>query len=248
MDDRSPEPARVVLVAHNDPVSRIAICNEFEAAGFHAIEASDGFEALALFYPRFFAGVVTAFEMPRINGAHLVHALKRCEEDVPTILVADEKADTLLDLLIYPSFLAVHKAHPPSVIFGALDALLSTPAEKVFGKPRNAFRVRTKLKASVDQFGAGTISNLSMMGAGLTTERPIPLNTRLKIQFSGPGLRLTSVTLEAEVVWARTSEQKKDRCELGVKFVDVPPKYQPKLRALLMRELSRSNQVWHSPM
>ena len=67
---------KTILVAEDFQTSRRVIVNALTRGGYQTIEAADGAEALNLFDGRQIDLLVTDFNMPHMNGAQLVEAVR----------------------------------------------------------------------------------------------------------------------------------------------------------------------------
>jgi CheY-like chemotaxis protein/class 3 adenylate cyclase len=78
-----------VLVADDSPAVRHLIVDSLTRQGFAVTAAEDGLEALELARGQRFDMVVTDYDMPRMTGFELVHALKRDPQlrDLPTMML-----------------------------------------------------------------------------------------------------------------------------------------------------------------
>jgi len=68
---------KTVLVAEDFQTSRKVIVNALTRSGYKTLEAGDGAEALAQFDGRQIDLLVTDFNMPHMNGAQLVDAVRQ---------------------------------------------------------------------------------------------------------------------------------------------------------------------------
>jgi chemosensory pili system protein ChpA (sensor histidine kinase/response regulator) len=66
-----------VLVADDSRLSREATARILAAAGYQSVTAEDGWEAWEMLSERRFDVVVTALEMPRLDGYHLISRIRR---------------------------------------------------------------------------------------------------------------------------------------------------------------------------
>ncbi len=78
-----------ILVADDSPAIRHLIADSLVRQGFAVITAEDGQEALAHATASRFDMVITDYDMPRMTGFELVHALKRDPRtrDLPTLML-----------------------------------------------------------------------------------------------------------------------------------------------------------------
>lgn len=77
-EDVTITPRRAVLVVEDEELLRVVLCRQLMNAGYHAVEARDGREALKILRgERVFALVLTDMIMPVMDGAELVLEIRR---------------------------------------------------------------------------------------------------------------------------------------------------------------------------
>ena len=74
-----------ILVVEDDSLNRNLICMVLRSQGHQVVEASDGAQALELFYPQNFDLVITDFMMPKVNGLELLEHVHSLRPEVPVI-------------------------------------------------------------------------------------------------------------------------------------------------------------------
>jgi uncharacterized protein (TIGR02266 family) len=109
---------------------------------------------------------------------------------------------------------------------------MSEPTPK---DPRGATNLRIKFRsASLDQFIERYAADVSRGGIFIRTREPLPVNTRLKLEFQ---LQDSSPLLAGEgtVVWIREHDQTRDNVTpgMGVRFDKLTPESQPTLEKIL---------------
>ncbi len=84
-----------VLIVEDSKAIRSMIRVSLEEAGFFAVEAGNGFEALKTLPTRRFDLIITDINMPDINGLELISFVKSNPEykDIPLVIVSTEKSD-----------------------------------------------------------------------------------------------------------------------------------------------------------
>jgi two-component system chemotaxis response regulator CheY len=84
-----------VLIVEDSKAIRSMIRVSLEEAGFFAVEAGNGFEALKTLPTRRFDLIITDINMPDINGLELIGFVKSNPEykDIPLVIVSTEKSD-----------------------------------------------------------------------------------------------------------------------------------------------------------
>jgi CheY-like chemotaxis protein len=87
-----------VLIADDDDVVRALAKWIVERAGFRAVTARDGDEALAQFRrdPRAFRLVLLDFTMPRMSGDEVLAGLRAHRPDIPVVIITGHAADVML--------------------------------------------------------------------------------------------------------------------------------------------------------
>jgi two-component system chemotaxis response regulator CheY len=83
---------KTILIAEDFQTSRKVIVNALARKGFKTIEAGDGAEALELFDGREIDLLVTDFNMPHMNGAELVDAVRKISKYkyIPVLVLSTE--------------------------------------------------------------------------------------------------------------------------------------------------------------
>jgi DNA-binding NtrC family response regulator len=76
-----------ILVVEDDSSHRNLICKVLRQEGYDVVEASDGTQALKLFYAGRFDLVITDFSMPKLNGLKVVEQLHRLRPKLPIIFI-----------------------------------------------------------------------------------------------------------------------------------------------------------------
>ena len=109
---------------------------------------------------------------------------------------------------------------------------MSEPTPK---DPRGATNLRIKFRsASLDQFIERYAADVSRGGIFIRTREPLPVNTRLKLEFQ---LQDSSPLLAGEgtVVWIREHDQTRENVTpgMGVRFDKLTPESQPTLEKIL---------------
>ena len=84
-----------VLIVEDSKAIRSMIRVSLEEAGFFAVEAGNGFEALKTLPTRRFDLIITDINMPDINGLELIGFVKSNPEykEIPLVIVSTEKSD-----------------------------------------------------------------------------------------------------------------------------------------------------------
>jgi len=83
----TPEPAGKVLVVEDEEPLRRAYARMIEAAGFTAVQAASGAEALHAVETGAIDAIVSDIHMPNMNGMELLRAVRDRDLDLPVILV-----------------------------------------------------------------------------------------------------------------------------------------------------------------
>lgn len=84
-----PAAAGSILIVHFDARSRTSLQTALEAADYRVECCEDGEQALCVLAERVFILVITAIEMPRIDGLELVRTIRQRLPDMPVIAVSD---------------------------------------------------------------------------------------------------------------------------------------------------------------
>lgn len=77
-----------ILVVDDDPINREFIARIMAHAGFHAVSATDGLEAVNCITADEFDAVVSDVQMPRMGGLELLRNIRECFPWLPVILMS----------------------------------------------------------------------------------------------------------------------------------------------------------------
>jgi CheY-like chemotaxis protein len=79
-----------ILVVDDSLSSRRHVSLMLRQRGWETVEATDGIAALDKLEPRLFDAVITDFEMPRMDGAQLIHAIRSQPKflDIPIFMIS----------------------------------------------------------------------------------------------------------------------------------------------------------------
>jgi c-di-GMP-binding flagellar brake protein YcgR len=91
-------------------------------------------------------------------------------------------------------------------------------------QPRRAherYAVKDHWNVSLDALYSGDVGNLSLNGVFVRSEKLIPVNSVIKIDFSPPGKTGGKVSIDAKVVWTRKDRHGKS-VGMGVEFLNHP--------------------------
>jgi uncharacterized protein (TIGR02266 family) len=76
--------------------------------------------------------------------------------------------------------------------------------------------------SALNSFTSSHLSNVSRGGACIRTEKPLPLDTDVKMVLWLPGS--SAIRVRGRVVWSQNARPKSgEAVGAGVRFVDVPP-------------------------
>jgi CheY-like chemotaxis protein len=79
--------ATTILVVEDDSLNRDLVCKVLRQEGHGVFEASDGAQALELFYTRRFDLMITDYLMPKIDGVELVEQVHFLQPNMPIIFM-----------------------------------------------------------------------------------------------------------------------------------------------------------------
>lgn len=106
---------------------------------------------------------------------------------------------------------------------------------------RQKTRVTTELEIMSSHSGiisGSRISNISINGAFIRTQNPLPVDTTFTIQLQLPGVAAI-MTIEARVVWTKIHSNSTS-AGMGIYFTNIRPDHQEKLAAFI-EENSQQN-------
>ena len=87
---------------------------------------------------------------------------------------------------------------------------------------------------TADGFFQDYIRNLSLGGIFIQTPQPLPMNTKLKVQFSLPDMPVPIVADGVVVHTLRVGQAKNaSACGMGIKFAELEPSSKQELEAYL---------------
>lgn len=129
-----------ILVVDDDRGTRLLIRGTLAKAGFSAVAARDGMEALEVLRSRRFDLILLDVWMPRMNGLDVLERLRR-RKSRPRVIVmtSDDTPETLLAAVRRQAFQYLHKPVEAAVLLkavtDALDAPAGPPIEVVSARP-----------------------------------------------------------------------------------------------------------------
>jgi CheY-like chemotaxis protein len=87
--NETPPPGPSILLVDDSAVARAKLLRTFQAAGYRAVVARDGIEAMEALSSQFFSVLLTDLEMPRMNGFELIAWVQGSAdtEDLPIIAI-----------------------------------------------------------------------------------------------------------------------------------------------------------------
>jgi len=93
-EQQAPPAGPSILLVDDSAVARAKLRKLFESAGYRAVVAHDGVQALAALSQDFFAVLVTDLEMPNMNGLELIAAVQGGidTDDLPIIAITGHDA------------------------------------------------------------------------------------------------------------------------------------------------------------
>lgn len=84
-----------ILIAEDSPTQATQIRIMLEEAGYEAVTAKDGLQALELLEQQTCDVVLTDLHMPNMNGLQLVEEVRRRYESIPVILITHDGTETI---------------------------------------------------------------------------------------------------------------------------------------------------------
>ncbi len=126
----APTPPRI-LVVDDDADWRTAHAALLRAEGYEVELARDGEQALVMLAFRPFDLLVTDWQMPRLDGASLVHWLRATESSLPVVMITGAHAASELPATIHDEVVAVlPKPAPPGKLVSLVKSILPLPSLK----------------------------------------------------------------------------------------------------------------------
>ncbi len=123
-----PGPERLVLLAEDEPTVRRALVAMLRRAGFTAVSAEDGREALDLYQadPKRFAAVVLDLTMPRLDGAEALREMRLINPGVKALIMSGfGEEETLAKLHESGRAVFLHKPFTPDEFSDRLATAMS---------------------------------------------------------------------------------------------------------------------------
>jgi CheY-like chemotaxis protein len=77
-----------ILIVEDEEAVRSLLRLALEAAGYDVVEAGNGLEALAIYHQTAIGLVITDLEMPEMDGATMIEALRGEQAQIPVIVVS----------------------------------------------------------------------------------------------------------------------------------------------------------------
>ena len=79
---------RRILVVEDEEAIRSFLRLALEAAGYEVVEAANGREGLAMYHQTAIDLVITDLEMPEMDGATMIEALRDAQAQIPVIVIS----------------------------------------------------------------------------------------------------------------------------------------------------------------
>jgi CheY-like chemotaxis protein len=123
-------PRRAVLVVEDEELLRVVLCRQLMNAGYDAVEARDGREALKVLRgERVFALVLTDMIMPVMDGAELALEIRRRWPDLRILAMSAYTPAELFRFGIpHVDGPFLRKPFLPAELEAAVDAVLAQPS------------------------------------------------------------------------------------------------------------------------
>ena len=77
-----------ILVVEDEEAIRSFLRLALEAAGYEVVEAANGQEGLAMYHQTAIGLVITDLEMPEMDGATMIEALRDVQAQIPVIVIS----------------------------------------------------------------------------------------------------------------------------------------------------------------
>lgn len=89
-----------ILIVEDDPSLRTALCKGFAKLGYAADAATDGEEALELYFSAPYDAVVLDLNLPRLDGLDVLRAIRQEDPDIKVVILSARNAvdDRILGL------------------------------------------------------------------------------------------------------------------------------------------------------
>lgn len=120
----APTPPRI-LVVDDDDDWRAAHAALLRAEGYEVEMAGDGEQALVMLAFRPFDLLITDWQMPRLDGASLIHWLRATESTLPIVMITGSDAVSELPASVHHEVIAIlPKPSPPGRLAALVKSLL----------------------------------------------------------------------------------------------------------------------------
>jgi CheY-like chemotaxis protein len=114
-----------ILVADDEFIVADVIRRSCEVAGYEAVAAEDGKQALTL-WDESFALLITDFNMPEMTGQQLTEAIRATGDKRPIIQMTANSAISDEEAVAWGATLVIHKPFSPRELIPVIKSLLSS--------------------------------------------------------------------------------------------------------------------------
>ena len=90
-------PQKRILVVEDNELMRLVVSDSLSRLGYEVVTASDGGEGYELLLQNRFDLVITDFQMPKIDGLHLVDLIKECRPFTPVLMITGQSRNEILE-------------------------------------------------------------------------------------------------------------------------------------------------------
>jgi two-component system chemotaxis response regulator CheY len=119
-----------VLVVDDDENERRETVLVLEQAGFTAVQACDGLDALGKLRQQHFAAVVTDFHMPYLNGLELLEQSRIIWPDIPVLIFSKAQWDLTEMATAKGAFAWIRKSSSSGVLVSVLALAVEQAVER----------------------------------------------------------------------------------------------------------------------
>lgn len=232
-----------ILVVDDDPDLQVMLRHAFEAKGFRVEKAADGLAAVDYLKAAHPADlVVLDIFLPTMDGWAVLEQMSRLAERPPVVVVSGVSEANITPRIFREGVAAfIAKPFQLAVLMSTCQELIARargqapePERRQRG-PRRTLTLPVTVRDGDDRpLHTGRLLNLSVFGALVELEAPLPPGQRVRVAYSAqPGAELT---VEGCVQWWRHPDPSSPATGVGIAFTGVSPEQQARIKEIAALE------------